>query len=60
MAVLRDLECGPMASGQRRDQASDYAGLADAAGMSADDDDCHITLYFAGEGARATQLLFSC
>ena len=39
VAVLRDFERGPAQFWQRGNQAGNYAGLAHAAGMSADDDD---------------------
>src|SRR5579864_9145955 len=41
MSVLRNLDRSPLQFRQRRDQASDHAGLAHAARMSANDDDCH-------------------
>src|ERR1700733_4478390 len=41
VAVLRNLDRRPVEFGQRRDQASDHAGFAHAAGMSANDDDGH-------------------
>jgi hypothetical protein len=44
-----------MVFGQRRDQAGNYAGLAYAAGMSADDDNCHsFTLVRRRQDAVAT------
>jgi hypothetical protein len=39
--VLRDFESGPLEFGELGDQASNYTGLADAAGMAADYDDGH-------------------
>lgn len=41
VTVLSDFERGPAEFGQRSDEASDHAGLANAAGMSANDDDRH-------------------
>ena len=53
VAVLRDLERGPVIFAQSRDQASDYAGLAYAARVSADYDNCYGDR-FRGRGARTT------
>src|SRR5258708_24556937 len=41
VSVLRDFESGPVKSGQGGDEAGNDAGLADAAGVSADDQDGH-------------------
>jgi len=41
MAELRDLECGPIAGRQRRDQAGDHTGLAHVSRMPADHDNSH-------------------
>src|SRR5271169_895069 len=47
VSVLRDFEGGPVEAGQGGDQTGDYAGLADAAGVSANDEDGHVRLLFA-------------
>ena len=39
VSVLRDFESGPVEGGQGGDKTGYYAGLADAAGVSADDED---------------------
>src|SRR5258706_14263380 len=41
VSVLRDFESGPVKGGQAGDEAGNDAGLADAAGVSADDQDGH-------------------
>src|SRR5208282_1857124 len=41
VSVLRDLESGPMKIGQGGDEAGNDAGFANAAGVSADDEDRH-------------------
>ena len=58
VAVLRDLERSPTAFGQGGNEAGNYAGLAYAAGMSADDDDCHISLIRRRGRPRHTATFF--
>src|SRR5437016_14617634 len=53
VAVLRDLECGPVMCGHRRDQPSDNTGLADAARMPTNHNDRHIRTCGTGTLARA-------
>src|SRR5438552_16847764 len=53
VAVLRDLECGPVMCGHRRDQPSDNTGLAHAARMPTNHNDRHICTCGTGTLARA-------
>src|ERR1035438_1660815 len=41
VSVLSDFESGPVEAGQGGDETGNDAGLADAAGVSADDEDGH-------------------
>ncbi len=41
VSILGDLQSGPVISRQGGDQTGDYAGLADAAGVAADDENGH-------------------
>lgn len=52
MSKLRDLESGPVAGRQRRDQASNHAGLTDIPRVSADNNNGHKLSFVRASRAR--------